>query len=144
MSIDEVREYLEQIPDLDDKIICKTKDLKRWKSNAGSITAQSSGERVQSSGVPDKIATAVVEYLDLEAEIKACVEQRKKIISVIEQLKGKKYRVIYGRYVLGLSFKEIAVDCRMGESWATTLHGRALVDLQRLLNGNENNQTAAN
>ena len=142
MSIDEVKAYLEKINKLDDQIICKSKDWKRWKSIANSITAQVTGERVQSSWAQDKSAAAVVAYLDLEAEIKECVEQRKEIIRIIEQLKGKKYRVIYGRYVLGLSFKEIAVDCGMGESWATTLHGRALVDLMEILCSKEqrNNQ----
>lgn len=130
------KEYLEQIETIDEIIISKSEEILHWKAIAQSTTAPIQ-ERVQSSGSMQKMADAVNTYVDIEAslneDIARYVKERCEIISLIEKLSAKEYKVLHSRYVLMKSFKEIGADNKKDDSWATTVHGRALIHLQGLL-----------
>lgn len=130
------KEYLEQIETFDEIIISKSEEILHWKAIAQNTTAPIS-ERVQSSGSMQKMADAVNMYVDIEANLNEdkarYVKARNEIISLIEKLPAKEYKVLHSRYVLKKSFKEIGADNKKDKSWATTMHGRALIHLQGLL-----------
>lgn len=129
----DARAYLENLETINCKIRNREKRIERWKGIAEGSTGNSDGERVQSSGNKQKMASAVVEYADLEREIEVLKAEERAIIANIEKLKGKQYDLIYKHYVLGISIKNISLQKGMSPSWGTTTHARALQSMQKIL-----------
>lgn len=131
------KEFLRQIKKLDKLIENKLAEVQKWKELATNISPNLSGDRVQSSGNPHKIADAIGRYIDLEREINQDIDQlievKKDVIGVIEQLNATEYDVLHKVYVQGFTFDEVAIACKRGRSWATTVHGRALKHVQTIL-----------
>lgn len=135
------REFLERIPKLNAMIENKMAEQAQWRGVALGITARSEGERVQSSGSKQTMADALNRVVDLQAEINGLidrlVDQKKEIISTIEQLNATEYDVLHKRYVQGMTFDEIGAAKGKSKSWATTVHGRALQNLNKILEERE-------
>ena len=132
------KEFLRQIKKLDRLIENKLIEIQRWKDIANNTTATMSGERVQSSGNPQKIADAIGRYIDLEREINQdidkLVDAKKDVIGVIEQLNATEYDVMHKIYVQYLTLEDVADAYDRTYSWVTTIHGRALKHVQNILN----------
>ena len=83
------------------------------------------------------MADAVVSYSDIQADIKqriaAAKEIQNEIVRKIAQLKEQEYYVLHCVYILGMQFKEVAASKNKSVSWATSLHGTALSNLQQIL-----------
>ena len=129
----DVRDYLKQLKKLDTIIINKMVEKLKWLDVAKGITAHFGGERVQSSGSQQKMADALDIASDIDREIKSLIAQKEEISRTIQQLNATEYDVIHKRYVQGKSFSDIGASKGKSESWATTIHGRALKNLQRIL-----------
>ena len=132
------KNFLSQIQKLDKLIENKMIEVQHWKEVARNTTASFEGERVQSTHNPHKIENAIANYMDLETEIKkdiaALTEKRKNIISVIEQLNTTEYDLLHKIYVQGIALQDAADACGNSYSWVTTTHGRALKQVQIILN----------
>lgn len=139
----EARLFLQQLRKLDNMIRNKLIEKEQWKSLALGTTAQIS-ERVQTSGSQQKMADAVNRYVDIEAEIDRCidklVDKKQDVIGVIEQLELDEYDLLHQVYVQYLTFDEVADKCDKSYSSITTLHGRALVNVQRILEERKANE----
>ena len=133
------KEYLLQIKKYDIMIRNKNAEIQQLKDIATSISPTMSGERVQSTSNPQRIADAIGDYIDLEAETKRdladLLAKKREIIAMIEQLNATEYDVLHKLYVQYLNFDEVAFACNYSRSWVTTVHGRALKHLQNLLDG---------
>lgn len=131
------KDYLKQIERLDTIINNKLVEKAQWKAVALGITADASGERVQSSGNPQKMANAIDRCIDIDAEINRLIDKlvsvKTEITSTIEQLSPVEYDVLHKLYIQNMTFKDVAAVKDKSQSWATTVHGRALQSLQRLL-----------
>lgn len=133
--------YLEQVEKLDAIIENKLIEKQQWKDIALSITGNTEGERVQSSGGKSKTANAIEKCIDMEAEIDGLidllVDTKKDVIQTIEQLQSPiQYKVLHMKYIQYKQYKEfwdIADKFGKDYSWATTVHGRALNNVQRIL-----------
>lgn len=136
------KDYLKQIEKLDTLIQNKLAEKARWKDIALGITTSTEGERVQSSGSQQKMADAINRCIDIEREIDSFVDSmvdlKKEIIQTIEQLNPTEYDVLHKRYIQNMTFDEVAEAKRKSKSWATTVHGRALQSVQRILDDREN------
>lgn len=132
------KDFLRQIKKFDRLIENKLIEIQRLKDIANNTTATLSGERVQSSGNPQKISDAICRYIDLEREINQdidrLVEAKKDVIGVIEQLNATEYDIIHKIYVQYLTLEDVADAYDRTYSWATTIHGRALKHVQNILN----------
>lgn len=132
------KEFLRQIKKLDVLIGNKLIEIQRWKDIANNTTANITGERVQSSGNPHKISDAIGRYIDLEREINQdidkLVDTKKDVIAVIEQLNATEYDVMHKIYVQYLTLDDVAESYDKSYSWATTIHGLALKNVQNILN----------
>ena len=130
------QEYLEQIPKLNAMIENKMAEVTQWRGIALGITSNSEGERVQSSGSKQKMADAVDRVVDLQAEINALIDRmidtKQDIIRTIELLNATEYDVLHKRYIQGMAFDEIGAAKGKSKSWATTVHGRALQNLNKI------------
>lgn len=133
----ETIDYLKQPQKLD--VIIKNKLIERQqlKDIALSITAHSDGERVQSSGSQQKMADAIDRCVDMDIEINRLIDRlidtKNEVIATIERLNTTEYDVLHKLYIQGMSFDEVAAAKDRSKSWVTTIHGRALVNVQRIL-----------
>lgn len=133
--------FLSQLDKLNKLIENKMIEKQQWQSIALGIGQRTDGERVQSSGSQQKMADAVVRYVDIEAEIDAAidmyVDKKNHIISVIEQLPVTEYDILHKVYVQGIPLDEVAVAFNKSYSWVTSKHGRALKAVQDILDAGE-------
>ena len=131
------QEYLEQVDKLNAMIENKMAEANQWQDVALGVTAHSEGDRVQSSGSQQKMADAVNRVIDLQADINGMIDRlidlKQEIIRTIEQLNATEYDVLHKRYIQGMTFDEIGAAKHKSTSWATTVHGRALQSLCRIL-----------
>ena len=80
-------------------------------------------------------ADAINEKVDLENDdygIKDLIAKRQAIIDDIEKLSLDEYEVIYMRYVYNMEYQDIADSCDKSYSWATSVHGRALKNIEKI------------
>ena len=141
------QEYLRELKEINGDIENMLAEAERWRmiaygSGHGGQTVKVNGieyamDRVQTSGNQQRMADAVCEYIDIEADIKAelakLADKRKEIIGTIMMLPYHKRNVLHKRYVQDKTFDEIAEACGKSKSWVTSIHGRALQDVQRIL-----------
>lgn len=134
----EAQIFLEQVEKLDARIKNKLIEKQQWKEIALGITASMDGERVQSSGAQSKMANAVERCVDMEAEIDSLVDElidtKKKVIQTIERLdSATEYKLLHLRYIQYVPLKHIADEWNVEYTTITTTHGRALKNVQRIL-----------
>ena len=134
------KRFLNQIKKLDKLIENKLAEKEQWKLIASGTTIQLR-ERVQSSGSQQKMADAVVKYIDIESEINACIDslisKKKDVISVIEQLDATEYDILHKVYVQYLSLYDVAEIYDKSYSWVTSVHGNALKNVREILDARE-------
>lgn len=130
------KRFLNQIKKLDKLIENKLAEKEQWKLIASGTTIQLR-ERVQSSGSQQKMADAVVKYIDIESEINACIDslisKKKDVISVIEQLDATEYDILHKVYVQFFTLYDVADIYQKSYSWVTSIHGRALANVRKIL-----------
>lgn len=119
----EAQKYLEQVEKLDAIIKNKLIERAQWRDLALGITAQMDGERVQSSGAKDKMASAVEKCVDMEAEIDRAVDNlidtKKEVIQTIEELySATEYNVLHMRFIQYKTLEEIADHYGKNYEWA--------------------------
>jgi len=144
------KDFLLQLKKLDRLIENKLIERDQWLSMATSTTAASApatGIRVQSSGNQQKMATAIERYIDIESDLNVCIDrlydEKQKIIRIIEQLDLIQYDILHKMYVgvrknhktHYMSFDEVADEYDRSYSWATTMHGIALKNVQKIIDG---------
>lgn len=132
----EAKEFLKQVEKLDCMITNKLAERDQWKSIALGTSVQLS-EKVQTSGSQQKMADAINKYIDIESEINECVDnliaKKKEVISVIEQLPVDLYDILHKIYVQYYTFYDVADKKDISYSNVTTLHGKALKLVQKIL-----------
>ena len=130
-------EFVEQIEKFDELMQDKRDEIKRLQDIALSITVSMDGEKVKSTPNPEKMASAVAGYLDLEAQLQLSIIQyateRQKVIGVLERLPTKEYKILYKKYVLMQDYQTIADAIGKSYSHVTSWHGIALAHLQKIL-----------
>lgn len=131
--------FLEQVEKLDILINNKLIEKEQWKDMALGITAHMDGERVQSSGSQSKMADAVAKCVDIEAEIDSLIDKlidvKKEVIQIIEKLSSPmEYNILHMRYIQYIPLKDIADSMGTRYTNITTVHGRALKNIERIRN----------
>lgn len=149
----ETRRFLEQLEKLDLMLENKMIEREQWKAIAEGVTAGGTSvivldkkgrkelhnmEKVQASSNPQKMADAIHKMIEIDAEIDLCIEKlievKKDVINVIEQLPAAEYDIIHKIYVQHIPLYEVSTMSDRSYSSITTLHGRALKNVQRILN----------
>jgi DNA-directed RNA polymerase specialized sigma subunit len=137
------KDFLKQPEKLDAIINNKLIEKSQIKDIALGITAQMGGERVQSSGSQQRMADAVDRCIDMENEINRLIDRliavKQDVTGVIEQLNVAEYKLLHLLYIQGKTFDEIAEIMLRSKSWVATVHGRALANVQHILNERESN-----
>ena len=131
------REYLEQIEKNECIIANKQIEKKYWLEIATGTTAKVGGERVQTSGDGHNMEKQIVEVVLIDEEIERLKGEIAEIIATLEKLKKNEYDFLHKMYVQHLTLKEVQTVSGKSYSWATTTHNRALMNLQKILEGQE-------
>jgi len=152
----EAKDFLGQVEKLDKIIENKLIEIDQWKAIAMNVTSGGKTvlvkvkgkyelqnmEKVQSSGNQQKMADAVARYVDIEKEIDQYIDKlidvKKDVTSVIELLNTEEYDLLHKVYIQHLPLQDAAEACGKSYSWATTIHGRALKNVQKILDGRGN------
>jgi DNA-directed RNA polymerase specialized sigma24 family protein len=133
--------FLKRVEKIDAILENKLIEQQQWRSIATSISANMDGERVQSSSPKSKLENAVVNCVAMEDEICECVdkliEEKRKVTKVIESLYSPmEYKILHMRYIQYISLSDIADRLNREYTWVTTTHGRALKNVQKILDKN--------
>lgn len=147
--MEQIKEYLKQVARLDIQIKNKLIEQQQWRDIALGITSNTEGEKVQSSGVKSKMADAINRCVDMEAEINSLIDKlidtKKDVIQTIERLdSATEYNVLHLLYIQGKDLQEVADQYGKEYGWATTVHGRALKNVQAILERKHNEKVAFN
>lgn len=117
----------------------KLDELKKLQSLATKVNVVNEGNRVKSSGSQDKMANTVVSIVELENEIQEDVNRlmalKREVKQTIEKVSEPDLMsILYKRYVLYDSWEKIAVSLNISYRHATRLHGKALYEIQKIIN----------
>lgn len=134
--------YLERVEMLDSIINNKLIEQRQWKELALGITANMDGDRVQSSGSLSKMADALNKCIDMEAEIDRAVDKlidmKREAVAILERLDSPYYyRLLHARYIQYIQLKDIAAQWGTEYTNITSAHGRALVQVRRIMEGRD-------
>lgn len=138
------KEYLMQVMRADRMIDNKLHEIQELRRMSVSITSalKDAGECGGGSGggSSDKVGVMVSKIIDMEneldREIDKLVDLKREVMSVIDQLETTKCEILYKRYLQNKTWEKIAVETGYSYVWVCKLHGRALQDVERILNGN--------
>lgn len=137
------KKYLSQARWLDKMIDNKIRYQERLRTLAEKTTIDISRERVSGGKTVNSREDIIVKLADLSHEVNADIDRlidlEKEIMETIGQVKDGCLRIILiSRYVNGMGWDEIALEMRYEKSWIMRLHGKALVEIDKVLNARSN------
>lgn len=116
------------------------REVQRKRESLTSITVQLKPDVVKGSGVSDRMAEAIAQIVDAEAQFAEIIGQitkaQREIMEAIKSVKDETQKaVLMLRYVEGLDW--ISIQERIGYERTQTLviHGRALVAVNKWMEG---------
>lgn len=127
------KEFLCKIKKIDLMIENKRAESQKLKDLALNISPPTGGDKIKASLNPHRSVEAVDAYCDIDRDIEELMQERKKIISVIEQLSFTEYKLLYMLYVEFYTLNDVAILNNKSYSWADKLHRKALNNLQIIL-----------
>lgn len=131
-------EFLEQYGDITAKIRRKQRLKENLEAQMYNVTSHLTPDKVQSSGSLQKIAEAVEEALDLEAEIKELYilknKVRKEIEAVLDRISDIRLcELLYEKYLLLTPEETIAAVIDRSEDRVSKLIKEGQEEVQRIL-----------
>lgn len=133
------KEYLMQVRNLESKMKILKEEIDTLREMVVSTGAIQQGERVLSSGTQDKMAETICKINEKECEWNDLMREfalaRANVIINIQKLNNPEYeQILYKRYCQSKKWKEIALEMNYTYQWVCKLHGRALLELDKVLN----------
>lgn len=125
------KDYLNQISRLNRMINNKLVEIQQLKEMACSISAITSGDRVQTSQNFDKIGTSIAKIDEMERNldkmIDEYVDKKNLIIAQIDSVEDEDcYNILFSRYIEKKTFEVIATELNYSWRQIVRLHGKAL------------------
>ena len=140
-SVEEMtaKEYLMQVRNLESKMKILKEEIDTLREMVVSTGATQQGERVLSSGTQDKMAETICKINEKECEWNDLMREfalaRANVIINIQKLNNPEYeQILYKRYCQSKKWEEIALEMNYTYQWVCKLHGRALLELDKVLN----------
>ena len=133
------KEYLNQVRNLESKMKILKEEIDTLREMVVSTGAIQQGERVLSSGTQDKMAETICKINENECEWNDLMREfalaRANVIINIQKLNNPEYeQILYKRYCQSKKWEEIALEMNYTYQWVCKLHGRALLELDKVLN----------
>lgn len=133
------KEYLNQVRNLESKMKILKEEIDTLREMVVSTGAIQQGERVLSSGTQDKMTETICKINEKECEWNDLMREfalaRANVIINIQKLNNPEYeQILYKRYCQSKKWEEIALEMNYTYQWVCKLHGRALLELDKVLN----------
>lgn len=133
------KEYLNQVRNLESKMKILKEEIDTLREMVVSTGAIQQDERVLSSGTQDKMAETICKINEKECERNDLMREfalaRANVIINIQKLNNPEYeQILYKRYCQSKKWEEIALEMNYTYQWVCKLHGRALLELDKVLN----------
>ena len=133
------KEYLNQVRNLESKMKILKEEIDTLREMVVSTGAIQQDERVLSSGTQDKMAETICKINEKECEWNDLMREfalaRANVIINIQKLNNPEYeQILYKRYCQSKKWEEIALEMNYTYQWVCKLHGRALLELDKVLN----------
>ena len=130
------KEYLRQMPILEKRIKIKKSEIESLKELLCSPSIRMDGEKVQSSGDYDPMASAVVKIMEEEEKLSEMVdmymEARRIVTGQILSLDTNQYAdVLYCKYVTGMTFQKMEEVIGYCKRQLIRYHGYALLEFEK-------------
>ena len=130
MTNQEKKEWLSKYIHAYHEIDDLTAERKMWRERGEAMTAKLTASPA-GEGVTDKtgMAAAAIAYIDsrISARIWNLTMERRQIEKQIDAVEDETLkRLLYLRYIRGLTWEEVAVEMHYTYQWVCALHGRAL------------------
>ena len=132
------KQFLSQAKKIDKKIDNYVLEMEQLLTLSTKITPNNTEERVQTSGIGDKVGDGAAKIVDVQRELDKWVDEliikKKEIRNVIEKVDDVKcYDLLYKRYLLYKKWEEIALDMNYTTMGIWKMHGRALKKVEEIL-----------
>lgn len=132
------KEYLQQYRDAVRRADAAIRHRDELRAMAERITPNYSGSGGGSHQTGDRLGETVAKIIDAEAEIDEKIglmmATQREVVAVINAVPDARMREILSRrYISGQKFEEIAVTMNYDYRWITRLHGRALQEVQKII-----------
>ena len=129
MTNEEKKAILKQYIGLEKRIARLLDEKKKWKEKAEAISPVYSD--MPKAGGCDKIQNAVCQIVDLEQdinrEIDAQVDLRRRIEAAVKQMDDEKLRdIVRYKYIDGMTWEQVSESMELDERWVKRLHVRAI------------------
>ena len=131
------KEFLNSYKTETSKLRIYEEEIERLQTEAESVTQRIDGMPAAGK-ISDRVGNIASKMADLtiEAMIQRdkCTLARKEIINTIMRIsRNEQIDVLYKRYINGMKWEEIAVDMNYNYRTVLKIHGRALVEIEKLL-----------
>lgn len=133
------KEYMEQARYLDMQINSKIEQIRNLNELATKATTVYSDMPHSPNRNTSRMEETVVKIIDLESEIDrdidALVNLKREIMRVVNRIESAEYRTILEmRYLQFKKWEQIALLMSTDLRWAYRMHGRALNEVQKIIN----------
>jgi DNA-directed RNA polymerase specialized sigma24 family protein len=130
------KDFLKRIRKIDMLIRNKNAEKEQWLVYATGTTMPLT-EKVHSSSNGQKMENATIRYMEeiqkIDKRIYELLKEKEEKIRVIEQLNEIHYDVLHKIYVQNFTFQDVADSYDKRYSTITSIYGRALANLQKLI-----------
>lgn len=135
MTSQEKKAYLNRYGQAGRELDVLYEQLARWQSWAEKITPVLSQEPAGGREDGNQVETSVEKILELKAELNAKIEElmalRQEVVDAIKTVPDETLQLLLSyRYILGMTFEQIAVRMHYNYRWILRLHERALSAVQ--------------
>lgn len=131
-----VKQWLMRARTLDREINSLLEEKQNVRDRILKITQSYTGNVVQATKDPHKFDRVVELELEIDRNIDELVKVKAEILNAISKLPDGRYREILRlRYLKGMTFEQIAVEMHYSWRHVCTLHGRALLRMEEIING---------
>jgi hypothetical protein len=133
------KEYLNQVRNLETKMKILKEEIDTLREMVVSTGAVQQQERVMSSGAQDRMAETICKINEKEEEWNQLMREfalaRAEVIISIQKLNNTDYeQILYKRYCQSKKWEEIAMEMNYSYQWVCKLHGRALLEIEKVIN----------
>lgn len=137
-----VIDYLNRAYHLDQQIACKLEQVSRLRSLTQKVTASygdgSSSHAHNNSPMEDAIVRLVDAEDELATQVIELVDVRMEIAKLIDRVPDALYKlVLEKRYLCFMTWERIAADMNWTYRWTLSVHGKALGEVEKLLEADE-------
>ena len=107
---------------------------------SGIAAPQIDGDRVQSSHNPDRMGEVIAKKSDLEAELMDevvnAIDIMNEVTDTINEVENVDYQTLLEKRYIGFKTWEVIADeMHFSARWVLTMHGRALWEVEKIING---------